>query len=52
MFEEVEAFNVFDHPQFLGRGGGEWQRDDAAGRGDIVNAMPPRQVQLAVKFNF
>ncbi len=50
----VEAFNVFNHAQFFGAAAvnGNISSTGSAGFGQIVNAMPPRQVQLAAKFIF
>jgi hypothetical protein len=50
----IEAFNVFNHAQFFGAAAvnGNISSTGAAGFGQIVNAMPPRQVQLAAKFTF
>jgi hypothetical protein len=47
----VEAFNVFNHAQFFGAAAVNGNIS-SAGFGQIVNAMPPRQVQLAAKFIF
>jgi hypothetical protein len=47
----VEAFNVFNHAQFFGAAAVNGNIS-SANFGQIVNAMPPRQVQLAAKFNF
>ena len=47
----VEAFNVFNHAQFFGAAAVNGNIS-SAGFGQIVNAMAPRQVQLALKFNF
>ena len=47
----VEAFNVFNHAQFFGAAAVNGNIS-SAGFGQIVNAMPPRQVQLALRFNF
>ncbi len=47
----LEAFNVFNHGQFFGAASVNGNLS-SAGFGQIVNAMPPRQVQLAMKFNF
>jgi hypothetical protein len=46
-----EAFNVFNHPQFYGAGAVD---GNVASRtfGQIVNAAPPRLVQMAVRFTF
>ncbi len=50
----IEAFNVFNHAQFFGAAAvnGNISSIGNAGFGQIVNAMPPRQVQLAAKFTF
>jgi outer membrane receptor protein involved in Fe transport len=47
----VEAFNVFNHPQFYGAGAVD---GNIASRtfGHIVSAAPPRLVQIAAKFGF
>jgi len=47
----VEAFNVFNHAQFFGAAAVNGNIS-SAGFGQIVNAMPPRQVQLALKLSF
>ncbi len=47
----MEGFNVFNHAQFFGAAAVNGNIS-SAGFGQIVNAMPPRQVQLAMKFNF
>jgi len=47
----VEAFNVFNHGQFFGAAAVNGNIS-SGGFGQIVNAMPPRQVQLAAKFIF
>jgi hypothetical protein len=47
----VEAFNVFNHAQFFGAAAVNGNIS-SAGFGQIINAMPPRQVQLAAKFIF
>ena len=47
----LEAFNVFNHAQFFGAAAVNGNIS-SAGFGQIVNAMPPRQVQLAAKFIF
>ena len=47
----VEAFNVFNHAQFFGPAAVNGNVS-SQGFGQIVNAMPPRQVQLAMKFIF
>jgi hypothetical protein len=47
----VEAFNVFNHAQFFGAAAVNGNIS-SAGFGQIANAMPPRQIQLAAKFIF
>jgi len=47
----VEAFNVFNHAQFFGAAAVNGNIS-SANFGRIVNAMPPRQVQLSAKFSF
>ncbi len=47
----LEAFNVFNHAQFFGAASVNGNIS-STGFGQIVNAMPPRQVQMALKFNF
>jgi hypothetical protein len=47
----VEAFNVFNHAQFFGAAAVNGNIS-STGFGQIVNGMPPRQVQLALKLNF
>ena len=47
----VEAFNVFNHAQFFGADAVNGNIS-STGFGQIVNAMPPRQVQLALKLAF
>ncbi len=47
----VEAFNVFNHAQFFGAAAVNGNIS-SAGFGQIINAMPPRQVQLALKLSF
>ena len=47
----IEAFNVFNHAQFFGAAAVNGNIS-SAGFGQIVNAMPPRQVQLALKLSF
>jgi hypothetical protein len=46
-----EAFNVFNHAQFFGPATVNGNVG-SPGFGQIVNAMPPRVVQLGVKFRF
>ena len=47
----VEAFNVFNHPQFYGPGAVDGNIVSNT-FGQIVNAAPPRLIQLAAKFSF
>ena len=47
----MEAFNVFNHAQFFGASSVNGNISSVA-FGQIVNAMPPRQVQFAVRFAF
>lgn len=47
----VEAYNLFNHAQFFGAASVNGNIS-SQGFGQIVNAMPPRQVQLAAKFVF
>jgi hypothetical protein len=47
----LEGFNVFNHAQFFGAAAVNGNIS-SAGFGQIVSAMPPREIQLAVKFTF
>ena len=47
----AEAFNVFNHAQFFGAAAVNGNIS-SVGFGQIANAMPPRQIQLALKFAF
>ena len=47
----MEAFNVFNHAQFFGAAAVDGNISDST-FGQIINAMPPREVQLAAKFVF
>jgi len=47
----VEAFNIFNHTQFFGPQAVDGNIDNAT-FGRIVNAAPPRLLQLSVKFLF
>ena len=47
----LEMFNVFNHAQFFGAAAVNGNIS-STGFGQIVNAMPPREVQLAMRFNF
>jgi hypothetical protein len=47
----MEAFNVFNHAQFFGPNAVNGN-PDSANFGKTINANPPRQLQLAVKFSF
>jgi hypothetical protein len=47
----LETFNTFNHTQFFGPNAVNGDIDSAL-FGRVVNAAPPRLMQLAVKFNF
>jgi len=47
----MESFNVFNHAQFFGPNAVNGN-PDSTNFGQIVNANPPRQMQLAAKFSF
>ncbi len=47
----MEAFNMFNHAQFFGAAAVDGNISSSS-FGQVVNAMPPRLVQLAVKFLF
>ena len=47
----VEAFNLFNHAQFFGASSVDGNIS-SANFGQVVNAMPPRLIQLAAKFLF
>jgi hypothetical protein len=47
----LETFNVFNHPQFFGPASVQGNIDSPA-FGQVVNAAPPRLMQLALKFTF
>ncbi len=47
----MEGFNVFNHAQFFGPAAVNGNIS-SAGFGQIVNVMPPRQVQLSARFIF
>jgi hypothetical protein len=47
----MEAFNVFNHAQFFGASAVNGNIRSVA-FGQVVNAMPARQVQFAVRFAF
>jgi len=47
----LEAFNAFNHAQFFGPEAVQGDISSAA-FGAVLNAMPPRLVQLAMKFEF
>ena len=47
----LEMFNVFNHPQFYGPGAVDGNITSAT-FGQIINAAPPRLVQLGAKFSF
>ena len=47
----LETFNVFNHPQFYGPAAVDGNISSSS-FGEIVQAAPPRLVQLAAKFAF
>jgi hypothetical protein len=47
----VEGFNIFNHPQFFGPQAVDGNIDSST-FGHIVNAAPPRLVQLSAKLFF
>ena len=47
----VEAFNVFNHAQFFGASSVEGNISSGS-FGQAVNAMPPRLMQLALRYRF
>jgi Carboxypeptidase regulatory-like domain/TonB dependent receptor len=47
----IEGFNVFNHAQFFGPQAVDGNIDSAT-FGDVINAAPPRLVQLGAKFFF
>ena len=47
----LEAFNVFNHAEFFGASSVNGNVS-SVNFGQFVNAMPPRQVQVAMKFTF
>ena len=47
----LEAFNVFNHTQFFGPAAVNGDVDNPL-FGHVVNAAPPRLIQLALKFTF
>jgi len=47
----LETFNTFNHAQFFGPAAVNGNIS-STGFGQIVNARPPREVQLAAKINF
>jgi hypothetical protein len=47
----MEAFNVFNHPQFFGPAAVNGNISSAL-FGEVVNAAPPRLMQIALKFTF
>jgi hypothetical protein len=47
----LEAFNVFNHPQFYGAGGVDGNIASQT-FGQIVSAASPRLVQIGAKFGF
>jgi hypothetical protein len=47
----LETFNTFNHAQFFGANAVDGNINDST-FGQIVNAMSPRLVQVALKFRF
>jgi hypothetical protein len=48
----LETFNVFNHTQFFGPAAVNGDVDNTKLFGHVVNAAPPRLMQLALKFTF
>jgi hypothetical protein len=48
----LEVFNLFNHVQFFGPAAVNGDVDNKNLFGKVVNALPPRLVQLAVKYTF
>jgi hypothetical protein len=46
-----ETFNTFNHPQFFGAGSVNGNINSST-FGQVISAMPPRIMQLAVKVKF
>jgi hypothetical protein len=46
-----EAFNIFNHAQFFGPQAVDGNIDSST-FGDIINAAPPRLLQIGAKFRF
>jgi hypothetical protein len=47
----AEAFNVFNHAQFFGAAAVEGNISSGS-FGQAVSAMPPREMQLGVRYSF
>ena len=47
----VEAFNIFNHAQFFGAAAVEGNISSST-FGQAVSAMPPRLMQLAIRYRF
>ena len=47
-----EAFNVFNHTQFFGPDAVNGDVDNTTLFGHVINAAPPRLMQIAAKFTF
>ena len=47
----LETFNTFNHAQFFGANSVDGNINDST-FGQIISAMPPRLVQVALKFSF
>jgi hypothetical protein len=47
----LETFNTFNHTQFLGANSVDGNINDST-FGQVISAMPPRLVQVSLKFHF
>ena len=47
----LETFNTFNHAQFFGANSVDGNINDST-FGQIISAMPPRLVQVSLKFRF
>jgi hypothetical protein len=47
----IEAFNIFNHAEFFGPQAVDGNIESST-FGDVINAAPPRRVQVGAKFNF
>jgi hypothetical protein len=48
----VEAFNIFNHAQFINPGGGSPVKVTSTVLGQVTNTYDPRILQLALKLTF